>query len=700
MGKPPSVANPRGIRDHVPQGQGVVEMPEGEAVEHGDGSARPVFISYASQDAAAAEVVVAALERSGVRCWIAPRDVVPGEFYADSIVHAIDAAQIAVLILSLHASASPHVLREVERAVSKRRPLVSVRLDLAALPAALEYFLNTSQWLDASATGVERALPKLLDAVQRTLGGAAAAPPHATAGTAMARAGAGGQTSAARPGGARRARPLLILSVVAVLALAGFAAQKLWRGMPQRAAAVAPAATPAARASTDKSIAVLPFVDLSEKHDQEYFADGMADELIDLLAKAPGLHVIARTSSFSFKGKSVDIPTIASRLKVSHVLEGSVRKAGDRLRVTTQLVRADSGEQLWSESYDRELKDVFRVQDEIAEAVVSALKLKLASEFSLEGSRGTRSVAAYNEFLLGRQFMNRRRLDDLRRAVAAYGEAIKLDPTYAAAYAELAIAQVYLSDVTGDAHGHEQAQAMANRAVELAPARAEGYSARGWLRTVLQWDWAGAEADLRKAIELDPTNSVPRARLANLLEDLGRLPEAIACARQALDLDPLAETTWGDLASIYTAAGDYAAARAAVERALQIEPEDPFALSHLGDIELLEGRAVEAMRAYEKADLEILRLTGKAMAEHTLGDEAASEVLAQRLIEKYASSAAYQIAMIFAWRNERERALEWLERAYQQRDGGLEDLRVGAMLRNVRGEARYKALLRKMNFPE
>ena len=230
------------------------------------------------------------------------------------------------------------------------------------------------------------------------------------------------------------------------------------------------------------------------------------------------------------------------------MLEGSVRKAGSRLRVTTQLVRSDTGEQVWSESYDRELKDVFRVQDEIAEAVVSALKLKLAAEPSLEGSRGTGNLAAYNEFLLGRQFMNRRRLDDLKRAVAAYTEAIKLDPTYAAAYAELVIAQVYLSDVTGDERGRNQAEASADKAVELAPARAEGYSSRGWLRAVLKWDWAGAEADLRKALELSPTDSVARARLADVLEDVGRLPEAIACVRQAIELDPLNAKAWSYLA--------------------------------------------------------------------------------------------------------------------------------------------------------
>jgi tetratricopeptide (TPR) repeat protein len=256
---------------------------------------------------------------------------------------------------------------------------------------------------------------------------------------------------------------------------------------------------------------------------------------------------------------------------------------------------------------------------EIAEAVVAALELRLAAQPSLEGSRGTSSMAAYNEFLLGRQFMARRRLDDLRRAVGAYTQATKLDPTYAAAYAELVIAQVYLSDVTADERGRDQAEATAARAVQLAPGRAEGYSARGWLRTVLKWDWAGAEADLRKAVQLDPTDSVARGRLANLLLDVGRLPEATACARQALDLDPLHATVWGYLASIYTAAGEYPAARTAVNRGLEIQPEDPFLLWQLGEIELVEGHAAAALETYRKVDLEFLRLTGSAMAEHAFG---------------------------------------------------------------------------------
>lgn len=270
-------------------------MSEGAALDHGDGSGPTVFISYASQDAAVADVVVAALEKSGRRCWIAPRDVIPGEFYADSIVHAIDTAQIAVVILSRNAIASPHVLREIERAVSKRRPVISLRIDLAPLPAALEYFLNTSQWLDASNGGIERSLPRLTDAVRRTLA-AGDAPSGVPGVSVMPQANNTLRSAAALPARQRIKRALLALGFVAVLGLGYFALDALW--LSQRIDRT-PAANPATPRVLRNSIAVLPFVDMSEKKDQEYFADGMAEELIDLLAKAPGLHVIARTSSFS-----------------------------------------------------------------------------------------------------------------------------------------------------------------------------------------------------------------------------------------------------------------------------------------------------------------------------------------------------------------------------------------------------------------
>jgi adenylate cyclase len=664
---------------------------------------RDVFISYASPDTPIANDVAAALERQGLECWIAPRDVTPGAHYASEIVHAIDSAKTIVLILSQDAAASPHVLREIERATSKRHPVVALRVDRAALPAEFEYFLNTSQWLDASGGNAARMMSKLVAAVRLAIERPASPGPVLQA---TAAAGTAPLASRATSGGNRlRRRTTLVAGFVAAVAIAGIVAYRAWQSAHGTAVISAPvtlaaqATALAGSAISEKSVAVLPFVDLSENHDQGYFADGMAEELIDLLAKTQGLHVIARTSSFSFKGKSDDIPTIASKLKVSHLLEGSVRKAGGRLRITTQLVRADTGEHVWSESYDRKDNDVFRIQDEIAESVVSALKVKLSAPLTLEGSRGTQNPEAYYQFLLGRQFFTRIRIEDLKRAVAAYKKATELDPTYAAAYAELVVAQVYLTDMTGDKRGRDEVEATADRAVRLAPGRAEGYSSRGWVRQVLKWDWTGAEEDLTRAVELDPTNSVALLRLGWLLGSLGRTQEAIECIRRAIDLDPLANANWRELSRLYINSGDYPAARAAINRALEIEPRDPFSQGGLAEIELGERHYEAALQISLKTELDDLQEMGIARAEHALGHEAVADAALHSLIVKHATTHAYQIAQVYAWRNERAQALDWLERAYRQRDGGLESIKTDPLLNNVRTEPRYRALLQKMNLP-
>jgi adenylate cyclase len=452
-------------------------------------------------------------------------------------------------------------------------------------------------------------------------------------------------------------------------------------------------------ASADKSIAVLPFADMSEKKDQEYFSDGLAEELIAQLAKAPGLKVIARTSSFSFKGKSDDIPTIALKLNVANLLEGSVRRSGNHLRVSTQLIRADSGQRLWSETFDREFKDVFAIQDEIAAAVVAALKLQLDGGSTAAGGHGTTNPEAYNAYLLGRQLYTQRTIPTWRQANEAYQKAIDLDPRYADAYADLAMSQYFLADNTGDVALGKLSEEAAQKAIDLDPGLSTGYSVRGSLRYLHHYDWVGAESDFKQALVLEPTNSRVLSRYGKLLSDLGRAEEATAILRKAIEQDPLSTGNWQNLGIALAESGNHAAAYEAFHHALVIHPEDAYTAFALGTLQLVDGKAQEALATFQSSSIEAFRGAGVAMAEHTLGDAKASQQALDKLIATSAGDAAYQIAEVYGWRGEKEKAFEWLERAYRQQDGGITDIKNDLRLASLRSDPRYEAMLLKLNFP-
>jgi TolB-like protein/DNA-binding winged helix-turn-helix (wHTH) protein len=449
----------------------------------------------------------------------------------------------------------------------------------------------------------------------------------------------------------------------------------------------------------DKSIAVLPFADMSEKKDQEYFSDGLAEELIEQLGNTTGLKVIARTSSFSFKGKSDDIPTIASKLKVANVLQGSVRRSGNLLRVSTQLIRADSGQSLWSQTFDREFKDVFMIQDEIAAAVVAALKLRLNGGSTAARGHGTTNPEAYNAYLLGRQLYNQSSVPTWRQAIEAFQNAIGLDPRYADAYADLAMSQYYLGDNTGDVALGKLAEQTAQKAIDLDPQLATGYSARGYMRYLHRYDWIDAESDFRQALALEPTDSRVLSRYGNLLSDLGRTEEATAMLRKAIVQDPLRKANWQNLGIALAASGDHAGAYDAFHHALAIRPGDAYTTFALGTLQLIDGKAQEALTTFQSNSLELFRDAGVAMAEHTRGDTKASQEALDKLIAASAGNAAYQIAEVYGWRGEKDKAFEWLERAYRQQDGGITSIKNDVRLASLRADPRYVAMLQKLNFP-
>jgi TolB-like protein len=318
------------------------------------GRARCFFISYASHDAEVAQKACSALEASGFSCWMAPRDVKPGAQYADAIVGAINEAQAVVLVLSASAVASSHVGREIERAASKHKQIIALRIDAAPLNRALEYFLGESQWIDVPALGMSAALTKLTEAVGR----GPATSSH--------------EDPKAHHAGSSLKRVAIIAAVLVCVGAAALLGAHYW-SLNHRAAQ-------SAVEVGDKSIAVLPFTDMNEKKDQEYFSDGMAEEILDLLAKVPDLKVIGRTSSFQFKGKPEDLRTIGSKLGAMYVVEGSVRHSGNHVRVTAQLIGTRDGVHRWSETYDRNVDDVLRVQGEIAAGIARALQVTISDD--------------------------------------------------------------------------------------------------------------------------------------------------------------------------------------------------------------------------------------------------------------------------------------------------------------------------------
>ncbi len=380
-----------------------------------------------------------------------------------------------------------------------------------------------------------------------------------------------------------------------------------------------------------------------------------------------------------------------------------MRKSGETLRITAQLIRTADSSHLWSETYDRKLTDVFKVQDEIASAVVAQLKVKLLPAQQVTNPHRTANTEAYNQYLLGNQYYSRNSRDGDRLAVAAYQKAVELDPEFAAAYAGLGVAEMYASDYADsleeNAAAKQRAQANIDKAIALAPDLADGYAARGWQRATLLRDFSGSQEDFEKALALEPGNALVLRRYGLLQNNLGRAAQAIAAYRRAIELDPLSSSAWSNLASAYFLdPSQFRQAREALDRSLAINPESSFALAALATLELLEGHAQDALSVSGRAG-EVFRQWGVAMAQHTLGNAGESQRALDELIAKYAHDSAFQIAEVYAWRGEADKAFEWLERAYVQHDGGLAFIKPDPLFRGLHTDPRYAAMLKKLGLP-
>jgi adenylate cyclase len=449
---------------------------------------------------------------------------------------------------------------------------------------------------------------------------------------------------------------------------------------------------------SDKSIAVLPFADMSASKDQEYFSDGLSEELINLLAKIPELKVIGRTSSFSFKGKNEDLRTIAQKLGVSNILEGSVRKDGNKIRVTAQLIRAGDGSHLWSDSYDRDLEAIFKLQDEIAKEVVQQLKLKLI-DIPSSISSGTGNIEAYNLVLQGNYFFDKLDKDNVAKAVDFYNRALAIDSNDARAWGKLANAisrqsfQNYIDQNTG----YEKARQAALKAISLDKNYATGYLELADIKLYHDFDWNGARSAYEMAISLEPGNAEIINGLGDANHPVGRLKEALEMYKKSILLNPLKPITHMNLGNTLTTDGRFEEAIPYFKTVLELNPQHQRAHMYIGRNYILMGKLKLALEEMQKENVENFKIFGLALVYHALYRKTEADEKLKEFIENYRDNWSYLIAQLYAFRGEKEEAFAWLETAYNKKDSWLFWVKGDPLLKNLHSDNRYKAFLKKMN---
>jgi TolB-like protein/Tfp pilus assembly protein PilF len=515
---------------------------------------------------------------------------------------------------------------------------------------------------------------------------------------------------------APRARPVALLGAATIVAIAavGLTYLALGRGWMSRhpvvvegaasnarqTASIAAAPTTIAASASNPppdSIAVLPFVNMSADPKQEYFSDGLSEELIDHLVHSTDLKVIARTSSFQFKGKNEDVRSIARQLAVTHLLEGSVRKDGRQLRITAQLIRASDGVSLWSHTYNnRALVEVFKVQDDIAEQVSQALRVALRN-VNRPGDHDP-DVRAYNLVLEGNYFKARRTLPDVEKAAQLYQQAIDISPDYALAWARLASAYMVEENLKGPPSEDQNRRVTdaLDRATQLDPNLAWAYYTRAGFEMNVEWNWAAMQADDERVRELDPRFAFLPLAFGDIAFLSGDIDQAIEWYQQSLTLNPLGPNTLQALSDALCAAGRLQQCLQARLRLLELHPEFDGINSSVGIARLYLGQFSAALEAMEREPRQDYRLRGLAMVYSALGRRAESDAALKTLKEDFASRDPYGIAEVQAYRGEIDDAFRWLDRAYQEHDIGMPGLKTNPLVRNLRGDPRFQALLSRM----
>ena len=493
---------------------------------------------------------------------------------------------------------------------------------------------------------------------------------------------------------AKRDSSRFAILVIAVLLIAAILITYSWRRVRRISASI----------PREASIAVLPFTDLSSQQNQQYFTDGLAEELINNLGHVPGLKVVARSSAFEFRGRNENLRSVGRKLGVSNILEGSVRREGDRFRISVELTSAESGFQLWSQTYDRKINDIFAVQDEIAAAVSGALEITLLGTNGSAVPAAVRrtSPEAYQAYLQGRYFQGRgENKDDLEKAFTFANQAIELDARYAPAWVLRSTTYNLMAGfgLIENTEGMRKARQDAEHAIALDPNLASAYLSLGDIQLSYDWDWSGAEASGKRAAELEPASADVLRYQSLLTEVLGRLPEAIEAEKKAIMLDPLLARSYTSLGAQLYELGNYEGARIAFHKALELNPQKEHDHAFQGEVSLAQGRPEQALAEIEQEPSKFWRRLSEALAYAALKRLGESDAALNAVIATDQNGAAFEIGEVYAYRGESDKAFAWLNRAYRERDGGLTYVKVDPLLKNLRRDPRYADLLREMHLP-
>ena len=495
----------------------------------------------------------------------------------------------------------------------------------------------------------------------------------------------------------------MIISVL-VLALGYFTFDKFVL-TPGRDAALVEATTQAiseqavteeALAQSDQSIAVLPFINMSDDSNNEYFSDGLSEELLNLLAKVPELHVTSRSSAFAFKGEKIDIPVVAKKLNVAHILEGSVRKSGDQVRITAQLIEAKADKHLWSETYDRSLDNIFAIQDEIAAVVVAKLKVSLLGDVPVVHETDPQAYASY---LQARHLRRQRTTESLGQAESLLEQALSVEPDYAAAWDELSV--VYLYGGSLGLRPFPEAYALARDAIDNAlaadPDYAPALASLSFVSKVYDNDLVAAARYLERALQLEPTNIAIIGTAALLYSSLGRFDEATAFNEFTVSRDPVSAVGHSNLGLNYISAGRWDDAIASFNTALRLNPGYSGTMYKIGIAQLSKGEPRAALESMQKEE-SVWGIIGLSIIYHALGQDSDSDAALATLIDEYGQGWAYNIAYVQAYRGDVDLAFEWLGKAVEFKDGGLSEILSEKMFSNLYDDPRWLPFLQQINY--